>query len=81
MRLSLSSAIILLHLQDLLHYVKTRSELAEAFVEDHSHTCEHIPNFLRHCGTESFFELRFRRPDGLFQVQLVQRVLGYEAVL
>ncbi len=55
--------------------------MAEAFVENASHTCKHISNLLRHCSAERCFKLRFHGSNDLFCVQLVQRVLGNERVL
>ena len=63
------------------HLVKARPELTEAFIKQASHTCKQISDLLRHCCTDRLIELHFRRPDCLFQVQLVQVVLGYEAAL
>jgi len=63
------------------HFVKTRFQLTEAFLEDTCHTHKHISNLLRQSCTERFFELRFHSFDDSFRIPLARLVERYEGVL
>ena len=62
-------------------FVKTRSELAEVFIEEPSHTCKNISDLLRDCGTERSFKMRLHSFYDLLCVPLVKRIERYESVL
>jgi hypothetical protein len=63
------------------HFIKAWFKLAEAFIEETSHTSKQISYLLRQCGSERGFELWFHTCDNLFGVPLVHRVGRYECVL
>jgi hypothetical protein len=64
-----------------LHFVKVRFELAEAFIEDTSHTNKHITDLLIKSCTDRRFELRFQSSYDSFCVPLVLLIQIYESIL
>ena len=62
-------------------FIKTRSELAEVFIKETSHTCKHISYLLRHCCAKRCFELLFSSFDGCFSVPLGWGVEWYKCLL